>query len=95
MLTTENLERKNYFPSDGLDEKNLYDVENSEPIIFDRDELKYFVAEIKEMAEDGKIIDIPKAIHNAKYFAELAGRFANVKAGHWTEHELIEDDGDE
>ena len=41
------------------------------------------------MLTEEKIIDIPKAIHKAKYFAELAGRIANIEAGNWTEYELF------
>ena len=94
MLASESLYQKNYLPN--LPEKNSAEEENfTEMITFSPLELKYYNAEIKEMIENDKIIDIPKAIHNAKYFAELEKRIANIEAGNWTEHELIEDDEDE
>lgn len=70
--------------------QNFPDENFSEPINFGRGELKYFVAEIKEMIDKGEFIDIPKAIHNAKYFAGVAENIAAIESGHWTEHELIE-----
>ena len=73
----ETLKQENYLPPT-LPEENFSDEEK---ITFERGELKYFVAEIKEMLAEGKIIDIPKAIHNAKYFAEIERRIADVKAG--------------
>lgn len=69
--------------------------EKEESISFTPQELKIFVEEVKEMSTEGKIIDLPKAIHNARYFAEVDRRIANVKAGNWTEHELTEVDEDE
>ena len=95
MLATENLSQKNYLPqnfpaTEPADEENFGDSVTFTPL-----ELKYYNAEIAEMLAEGKIIDVPKAIHNAKYFAELEDRIASLEAGHWTEHELIEDDDDE
>ena len=83
MLATENLKEKNFLPKIFSEEKNITQSVTLSPL-----EMKYYVAEIAEMLAEGKIIDIPKAIHNAKYFAELNDR---ITAGHWTEHELIED----
>ena len=95
MLAPQNLNQENYLPQD-LPEK-IFEQEGNfnETVTFSPLELKYYTAEIKEMIENGKIIDIPKAIHNAKYFAELEKRIVNIEAGNWTEHELIEDDEDE
>ncbi len=53
-------------------------------------ELKVLAMEINEMSVEGKEIDLDKAIHNARYFAEIDRRIAEVKRGHYVEHELIE-----
>ena len=45
------------------------------------DEIKIFAQEVAEMVLKGKSIDVEKAIHNAKYFAEIDRRIANVEAG--------------
>ena len=89
MLEVQSSENKNYLS----DEKNL-SVAN-EKITFEPGELKFFVAEIKEMIDNNEIIDLPKAVHNAKYFAMLEKRIANVEAGHYVEHDLIEDNDNE
>lgn len=90
MLTSQNFEQKNYLPKIFSEEKNISESVTLSPL-----EMKYYVAEIAEMLAEGKIIDIPKAIHNAKYFAKVSRSIASIEAGHWTEHELIEVDGDE
>ena len=90
MLATENLKEKNFLPKIFSEEKNITQSVTLSPL-----EMKYYVAEIAEMLAEGKIIDIPKAIHNAKYFAKVSRSIADIEAGHWTEHELIEVDGDE
>lgn len=89
MLATENLKEKNFLPQESSEENF------GESVTFTPLELKYYNAEIAEMLEDGKIIDIPKAIHNAKYFARVNHSIAEIEAGHWTEHELIEDGDNE
>ena len=86
MLAKQNLKEKNFLQQ----EENF-----GESVTFTPLELKYYNAEIAEMLAEGKIIDIPKAIHNAKYFAEVYHSIADIEAGNWTEHELIEVDGDE
>ena len=59
-------------------------------------EWAHFKDEInKQMSEGSKIIDFVKAVNNARYLARLDEAVANIKAGRWTEHELIEDDDDE
>ena len=57
-------------------------------------ELKFFVLELKDMVAEGKF-DLAKVIHNARYFAEIERRIERMKAGHYVEHDLIEDDDDE
>ena len=80
-------------------DKNYSHTENilpvNESITFEPSEMKYFILEVKEMIDNNEIIDLPKAIHNAKYFAEISRRIASVEAGHWVEHDLIEDNDDE
>lgn len=60
-------------------------------ITFTPSELKFFALELKDMIAAGEF-DIPKAIRNARFYAEVARNRADIKAGHWTEHELIEVD---
>ena len=57
------------------------DFESDEEVNLTRDEIKIFAQEIAEMALKGKPLDIKKAIHNAKYLAEIDRRAANVEAG--------------
>lgn len=54
----------------------------TEDVTFTPLELKYFVLELKDMMAEGKF-DLPKVIHNARYFAELERRDNNIKAGHY------------
>lgn len=64
-----------------LAKENLKEKNISESVTFSPLELKYYNAEIKEMLAEGKIIDIPKAIHNAKYFAKLAASEKEIIEG--------------
>ena len=57
---------------------------------FDDDELKCFIQEIFTMVEAGEPINFSKAVHNARYFAEIDRRIAEMEKGHYVEHELIE-----
>lgn len=67
----------------------------NKPINFAPRELTLFKAELdKQLEEDGKV-DILKALRNVRYLSEIDRRIANIKAGRWTEHELIEADDDE
>ena len=72
MLAKQNLKEKNFLQQ----EENF-----GESVTFTPLELKYYNAEIAEMLAEGKIIDIPKAIHNAKYFAELADSEKEIAEG--------------
>ena len=61
----------------------------SQPIInigeesanFSPHELKIFVQEIADMVIAGESINVEKAIHNAKYFAEIDRRLKNIAEG--------------
>lgn len=66
MLATETQE--NYLPNG---EKFL---PVNESVNLEPNEWKYFILEIKEMTDNKEIIDLPKALHNAKYFAMLEER---------------------
>lgn len=57
------------------------DIEEDENSNLSVAELKIFAQEIAEMALKGKPIDIKKAIHNAKYFAEIGRRLKNLDEG--------------
>ena len=72
MLAKQNLKEK-IFPQQ---EENF-----GESVTFTPLELKYYNAEIAEMLAEGKIIDIPKAIHNAKYFSKLADSEQEISEG--------------
>ena len=52
----------------------------TEDVTFTPLELKYFVLELKDMMAEGKF-DLPKVIHNARYWAELERRDNDIKAG--------------
>ena len=39
--------------------------------------------------------DVAKAMHSARFYAEMTRRKEQIKAGHWVEHDLIEVDDDE
>ena len=72
MLAKQNLKEKNFLQQ----EENF-----GESVTFTPLELKYYNAEIAEMLAEGKIIDIPKAIHNAKYFSKLADSEQEISEG--------------
>ena len=57
-------------------------------------EWKFFVAELKDMIAAGEF-DIAKAMHSARFYAEMTRRTERIKAGHWVEHDLIEVEDDE
>lgn len=65
-------------------------IDESQPITFAPREWFFFKEEIKNQIAEGKGVDILKALHNARYFAKIDRRIDSIKAGHWTEHELIE-----
>lgn len=46
---------------------------------FDDDELRCFVQEIFIMVEEGEPISFSKAVHNARYFAEIDRRIAEME----------------
>lgn len=75
-----------------LEQMNLDDIKL---INFAPAELKIFKEELDKQFAEGKGVDIFKALRNARYLSEIDRRIADIKAGHWTEHELIEVDDDE
>ena len=56
------------------------EADDKETITFTGLEWKFFVAELKDMIAAGEL-DIPKAMHSARFYAEIARRTANIKAG--------------
>ncbi len=72
-----------------------YEIDESKPITIAPREWFFFKEEIKTQVAEGKGIDILKALHNARYWAEIDRRFDKVEAGRWTEHELIEANANE
>lgn len=73
-------------------EMQTIDFDLSKPIKFAPRELTLFKEELDKQYAVGKSVDVFKALRNAFYLAEIDRRIANIKAGHWTEHELIEVD---
>lgn len=67
-----------------------YEIDETKPITFAPREWYFFKEEIKNQIAAGEGVDILKALHNARYCAEIDRRFDRVEAGHWVEHELIE-----
>lgn len=63
-----------------LDSQLIINVGN-ESANFSPRELKIFVREIADMVIAGETINVSKAIHNAKYFAEIDRRLENIDAG--------------
>ena len=55
-------------------------VDDNEQITFTGLEWKFFVLELKDMIAAGEF-DIAKAIHSAKFYAEMARRTEQIKAG--------------
>ena len=74
---------------------NQEGLDISKPINFAPRELTLFKEELDKQFAENNGIDILKALRNARYWAEIDRRFERVKAGHWTEHELIEVGDDE
>jgi len=66
----------------------------TEDVTFTPLELKFFALELKDMISEGKL-NLKKAVHNARYWAEIERRTERMKAGHYVEHDLIKDDDDE
>ena len=70
-------------------------LDEGEPITFAPREWYFFKEEIKNQLAEGNSPDFLKALHNARYFAEISRRTEKIKAGHYVEHDLIEDNDDE
>ncbi len=63
-----------------LDLNSIVNV-SEQPVNFSPRELKLFIREIADMIIAGEAINAEKAIHNAKYFAEIDRRLENIDAG--------------
>lgn len=72
-----------------------YEVDESKPITIAPREWFFFKEEIETQIANGEGLNLLKALHNARYCAEIDRRFERVEAGHWTEHELIEANANE
>lgn len=62
----------------GLNMNSIINV-TQEDTKFSPRELKLFVQEIADMIIAGEAINIEKAVHNARYFAEIDRRLENVE----------------
>lgn len=74
---------------------NQNEIDETKPITFAPREWFFFKEEIKNQLAEGNSPDFLKALHNARYFAEISRRTEKIKAGHYVEHDLIEDNDDE
>lgn len=72
----------------------IENLDEGEQITFTPREWKFFALELKDMISKGKF-NLQKAVHNARYWAEIERRTERMKAGHYVEHDLIEDADDE
>ena len=70
-------------------------IENENGIFFNPTEWKYFKLEIEDMMHSDREFSFQKAIHNARYLAEIEKRAKDMDAGHWIEHDLIEVEDDD
>ena len=62
-------------------EKFLFnDIADDEQITFTGMEWKFFVSELKDMIVAGEF-DIAKAMHSARFYAEMTRRTADIKSG--------------
>lgn len=67
-----------------------YEIDESKPITIAPREWHFFKEEIKNQIAEDKSVNLLKALHNARYWADIDRRFERIEAGHWVEHELIE-----
>ena len=65
------------------------EVNDNEQITFTGLEWKFFIAELKDMIATREF-DVAKAMHSARFYAEMTRRKEQIKAGHWVEHDLID-----
>ena len=65
-------------------------IDETKPITFMPREWFFFKEEIKDQLAEGNGVDFLKALHAARYWAEIDRRFDRVESGHWVEHDLIE-----
>ena len=70
-------------------------IENENGIFFNPTEWKYFKLEIEDMMHSDREFSFQKAVHNARYLAEIEKRAKDMDAGHWVEHDLIEVEDDD
>ncbi|MBQ7704861.1 MAG: hypothetical protein IJT73_05485 [Selenomonadaceae bacterium] len=56
-------------------------IENEEGIFFNPTEWKYFKLEIEDMINSDREFSFKKAVHNARYLAEIDRRSKDIEAG--------------
>lgn len=76
-------------------EKDDKNIEGEKGIFFNPTEWKYFKLEIEDMMNSNREFSFQKAIHNARYLAEIDKATERMNAGHWVEHDLIEVEDDD
>ena len=95
MLAAESLNQKNYLPKESHEENFDKGKNSGKLVLFSKNEFTHFLDEVNKQFTETGAVDFEKATNNARYLNRLDEAFANIEAGHWTEHELIEDDEDE
>ena len=58
-----------------------YEIDESKPITIAPREWFFFKEEVKDQIAEGKGIDLLKALHAARYYAEIERRTEDIKAG--------------
>lgn len=66
-------------------ELDPYAVDETQPITIAPREWFYFKEEVKDQLVQGNGVNLLKALHAARYWAEIERRTENIKAGHYVE----------
>lgn len=66
-------------------------IDESKPIIFAPREWFFFKEEVKDQLAEGSSVDLLKALRAARFYAEVERQTERIHAGHWVEHDLIEE----
>lgn len=61
------------------------ELDENKPITFAPREWYFFKEEIKSQLAEGNNINFLKALHSARFYAEIERRTENIKAGHYVE----------
>ena len=62
-------------------EENIENIENEKGVFFNPTEWKYFKLEIEDMMNSNREFSFQKAVHNARYLAEIERRSKDIEDG--------------